>query len=213
MHWRWRLAQFLERLWWRWYLSGKDPASYRKWKTAYWRDFLNRTDLEIGEGAMVLDAGCGPAGIFLALDHCSVTAVDPLVHYYARHLPHFKTSDYPKVNFMETRLEELTFSSLFDIVFCLNAINHVDDIGQATDRLLRALKPGARLALSVDAHRCAFLKQIFQWFPGDALHPHQLDIRDYANLLKNRGALVETPRLLKRTLIFDYYLLIAIAPA
>ena len=63
---RWKIAQFTERLWWKNYLRGKSPEDYLRWKQNYWLNFLQACGIEqnLLHGQNVLDAGCGPAGIF-----------------------------------------------------------------------------------------------------------------------------------------------------
>ena len=103
---RWQIAQFFEMRWWRRYLSGKEKDAYLDWKKNYWRALLDRLDLSIPNGATVLDAGCGPAGIFTVLPTNKVDALDPLLDQYERHLPHFRKSDYPQVHFICAPLEQ-----------------------------------------------------------------------------------------------------------
>lgn len=201
---RWRIAQFLEIRWWKRYLSGKDPEEYLRWKREYWQQLLSELHLDISEEAIMLDAGCGPAGIFIALQGCKVTAMDPLLGAY-KSLPHFQPERYQQVHFVESALENFSTEERYDVIFCLNAINHVSDIGQAYDVLMRYLKPGGRLVVSIDAHNHRWLKQIFRWLPGDALHPHQYDLEEYTAFLTDRGLTMEQTLLKDKGLIFNYF--------
>ena len=207
--WRWRVAQRAELQWWQSYLDGKAPDVYLNWKRDYWRDFLEQSQLPVPTGARVLDAGCGPAGIFTILTRQAVTALDPLLDQYIERLPHFNPTDYPNVHFVGEPLEGYRTEARFDLIFCLNAINHVADMGTALDRLLAPLETGGTLALSIDAHKHPWLKPIFRALPGDILHPQQHDLTDYHMALTRRGLEVERSILLKEEAIFDYYLLIA----
>ena len=67
---QWKIAQSAELRWWKNYLKDKDPDDYKKEKLAYWKKVLAPLDSLVSniEGLDVLDAGCGPAGIFMALD-------------------------------------------------------------------------------------------------------------------------------------------------
>ena len=207
--WRWRVAQRAELQWWQSYLDGKQPELYLNWKRAYWEDFLAQSALQIDAGARILDAGCGPAGIFTILPDHAVTALDPLLDEYTNKLPHFRPGDYPSVTFISRALENFETEDRFDLIFCLNAINHVADMDAALDRLIAALAPGGTLALSIDAHNYSLLKYIFRALPGDVLHPQQHDLADYHGALTRRGLDVTRSVLLKEEAIFDYYLLIA----
>lgn len=207
---RWRFAQFFEFHWWKNYLKAQDTAAYLGWKKRYWEQFLEKGGLFLPPDAAVLDAGCGPAGIFIALHtRCQVEATDPLLARYAERLPVFKPAYYPGVRFFDAPIEHFSPGKQYDFVFCLNAINHVADLSRCFDRLTALTKPGGRLVLSVDAHNSPFLKYLFQFFPGDILHPHQYGLQDYVSMLKNRNFQVERAVLMKKSGIFNYYLIIA----
>lgn len=207
---RWRIAQFFEIRWWQRYLRSKDKWAYLNWKRAYWLDFLKKSNIQVPENASILDAGCGPAGIFMLNIGGSMDAFDPLLGEYRRLLPHFKEEDYPHVHFFESTLEDYTPQQQYDLVFCLNAINHVANIEQGFDQLVRFTRPGGTLAVSVDAHNYTLLERIFKAVPGDILHPHQYDLEAYQQMLLRRGCTLESTILIKKELIFNYYLLVAV---
>lgn len=206
---RWRIAQVLELIWWKRYLWSKDRSEYYAWKKAYWNHFLDRYQIRIAAGARILDAGCGPAGIFIVLDPYEVHALDPLVERYERQLPHFQKKDWPHVNFLPIPLESLQTPPFYDLIFCLNAINHTDQIEKAVQNLSAAAAPGARMYLSVDAHRFSWIKAVLQLFPFDILHPHQRMVSDYIALLEKNGFLLLDQHTVRRGWIFHYYLLCA----
>jgi len=205
---RWRIAQAAELHWWRLYLQRQKPGDYLSAKRAYWRRVLHEARLTVPDGAAVLDAGCGPAGIFMVLDDCRVDAVDPLLDQYEYQLPHFSRSAYPWVRFHTGLLEEYDVRSSYDFVFCLNALNHVADLQAAAAHLVRAIRPGGTLVLSIDTHRYTFLKHLFRALPGDILHPHQHGLDDYRRLLKTIGCSIQRSVRLKEGRIFDYWLLV-----
>ena len=206
---RWRIAQFFEMHWWRHYLSGKDKAAYLKWKKAYWHNLLEQVGWQIPNGARVLDAGCGPAGIFTVLEGKQVVALDPLLDEYEKSLLHFQRNDYPWVRFFTMPLEDFKTEQPFEYVFCLNAINHVSNLDASLSSLAECLQPGGRLLLTVDAHNHDFLRRIFQWVPGDILHPHQFGLKAYISMLEQLGLQVERTVLIKKERIFSYYALLA----
>lgn len=207
MNLRWNIAQSAEIRWWQRYLKGKSPDEYLRWKSEYWLGFLSDCGLSVPKGSNVLDAGCGPAGIFIILDGNQVDALDPLLDSYAGKLPHFRKDNYPYVTFICKPLEELGAEGKYDTIFCLNAINHVADIRLCIQRLAHSLKPSGKLVISVDAHRRRWLKWIFKALPGDILHPHQYDLDGYKSLLANASLKVAAETLVKREGIFDYWCL------
>jgi SAM-dependent methyltransferase len=212
MTFRWKIAQAAEIRWWQGYLKNKPTTDYAVWKTKYWQDLLAEIGLkdQITEGDKILDAGCGPAGIFMIFKNQDVDALDPLLDEYEAKLPHFRKKNYPNVQFFSQPLESFADKKdVYDTVFCLNAINHVADLQRAFDVLVDATKSGGTLVVSIDAHNYGFLKTIFQALPGDVLHPHQFDLAEYSAMLTSRGCRIERTLLKKAEFIFNYYVLVA----
>lgn len=208
--WKWKLAQTLELKWWKKYLKNKNRNHYLQWKASYWDKFLFDIEkyIELPEHYAILDAGCGPAGIFICLKRNQVIAIDPLLEKYIEN-GLLEPEYYPWVQFKQSNIEDMEYTEKFDYIFCLNAINHVKDIDKSYDALVRALKPGGMLVLSTDAHKNNFLKKIFQLIPGDLLHPVQLNIEEYkAHLIKRKLEIVQNI-LYKEESIFDYYITLA----
>lgn len=210
MNLRWHVAQFFEIRWWQRYLARRDKAGYLDWKRQYWLGFLQKSGLDVYPGARVLDAGCGPAGIFTILENQAVDAVDPLLHRYEKSFAHFSPADYPRVRFFNRALEDFYADRPYDFVFCLNAINHVADLPLCLNRLAALTRRGGMLALSVDAHNQAWAKQLFRLVPADILHPHQYDLEEYQTMLHSCGFRVEQTVLIKKEVIFNYFLLLAV---
>ncbi len=204
---KWKIAQSLEIRWWQRYLKSKSPKEYLSWKRNYWKDFLQKIKVEVDENSSILDAGCGPAGIFIYFPKNEVSALDPLLDQYAS-LPHFSKADYKNVDFISAPLEDADLKK-YDYVFCLNAINHVADLDSSIDKIVDSIKPGGKLILSIDAHNFKGLKHIFRLLPGDALHPHQYDKQEYQTMLTTRGLQIKNEVLIKHEFIFDYWALVA----
>lgn len=153
----------------------------------------------------MLDAGCGPAGVFIHLHPLEkVVALDPLLDRYEAELAIFDRADYPSVDFLHQALETHISGGLFDAIYCFNAINHVADWNRALDVLTAAAAPGAKMILTSDVHRHRWLKPIFQLLPGDLLHPQQHGPEAYRSALTNRGWHIDQELTLKREAIFDY---------
>ncbi len=207
---KWKLAQNLEYKWWQRYLKNKDVSEYLQQKTNYWNKLIDSIAdcLPSLNGKKILDAGCGPAGIFMALKNNEITALDPLLHKY-KELPHFIPDQFPWTGFINSSIEVLNETEKYDLIFCMNAINHVNDIDLCYKNLSRALKPGGFLIISTDAHRSQLLKKIFQTIPGDMLHPIQLDINEYQHFLKQASLEIIKNILYKKEQIFHYYITIA----
>ncbi|MBT8219054.1 MAG: class I SAM-dependent methyltransferase [Bacteroidia bacterium] len=205
---KWKLAQAAEIRWWDKYLKSRDKEEYFQWKSAYWRNFLDELEYDMNSSEkVILDAGCGPAGIFSVLQDHKVHAVDPLLDEYESKLNQFQVSDFPHVHFHTTSLEQFKSTTQFDLAFCLNCINHVKSIPASLRSIYNALRPGGELVLTTDAHNHEFLKFIFQILPGDILHPHQYNIKEYRKFIVNAGFQVRRTRKIKSDNIFSYWLI------
>jgi len=183
---KWRIAQFMEIRWWRNYLKKKDIDTYLTWKLNYWKGFLRSVPESVLKSAhSVLDAGCGPAGIFMALPEYTVSALDPLLDAYQKHLPHFQPERYPWVKFHNGPMEQYPEGECFDCIFAINSFNHFSDLTAALHLFHKHLNTGGYAVITIDAHKHTFLKHLFQLIPGDILHPHQYTLQEYENLVKN----------------------------
>jgi len=207
---RWKLAQFFEIVWWQRYLKQKPVRDYLEWKTQYWNDFLKAVGVSVSPGEDLLDVGCGPAGIFLALKDHKMDALDPLLPEYERRLSHFSPSFYPNTRFVPEPFETFEPGRQYDRIFCLNVINHVADLGRSLQKLSDLLKPGGTLVLSVDAHNYWGFKHIFRLIPGDILHPHQYDLEEYKRMVGQTGLRIEKFILYKKEFFFNYHILTAV---
>lgn len=204
-NWKWKLAQSLEIKWWKNYLDNKDIQTYLKWKQQYWKDFITKiTNIPTLENLTILDAGCGPAGIFTVLENNKVYALDPLLDEYKK-LAHFDPVWYPYTQFITQSIEQIETKEEYDVIFCLNAINHVENIELAYKKLAEALKPNGWLIVSIDAHRNAFLHKLFKILPGDVLHPHQYNLKEYEGFMAQNKINLLPSILIKKEFIFDYY--------
>ncbi len=208
---KWKVAQKVELLWWRKYLRKKSKDEYAAWKKGYWSELIQKLEsyLQLKPSDKVLDAGCGPAGIFMVLPEQKVTAVDPLLARYQSNLAHFVPSEYPNVQFHNLAIEQFQSPAQYDVVFCMNAINHVSDIGNSFDRLVKATRPDGTLVVSIDVHNYNFCKRLFRLLPGDILHPHQHDLVEYQKMVTERGCELVNCQMLKKDWLFDHYVMVA----
>jgi 2-polyprenyl-6-hydroxyphenyl methylase/3-demethylubiquinone-9 3-methyltransferase len=204
---RWKTAQIFEYFWWKIYLHKKEPKNYLHKKREYWKNLFSKLDgiVTLSPETKILDAGCGPSGIYMVFNEQQVTAVDPLLNRY-KDLTVFDKDLYPNVEFIESPLELYIQKEKFDLIFCMNVINHVSQIEIAIQNLSASLKPEGKMIVTVDAHNINFLKKIFQKIPGDILHPHQLNKQDYIDLFENNGLSLISSIELKQETIFSHIL-------
>lgn len=208
---KWRIAQKLERWWWQQYLNKQTPEEYRKWKTEYWKKFYGivKDIVNLEPSQSIADLGCGPAGIYTIFTQNKVIAVDPLLGKYEEDLSLFNKSDYPNIDFVTSGIEDFNIENPFELVCCLNAINHVNNLQLSFQKLADATIENGYCLLSVDAHNHKLLKHLFRAIPGDALHPHQYDLSEYQQMMIDVGFEIVKTELYKRHPIFNYYLLLA----
>ncbi len=215
---KWKVAQWFELRWWKNYLRGKDKATYLQWKKAYWLNMLEQIAdvVKINPSHTICDLGCGPAGIYIALPDNKVTAVDPLLNEYEKQLPFFDKGEYHNIKFVNSAIEDLgntsevlKTSEVYNIVFCLNAINHVYDIEAGFAKLEELCVANGQVVVSIDAHNYSFFKYLFRIIPGDVLHPHQYNLGEYKEMLEKQGMVVQKTLLFKQEFIFNHYLLVA----
>lgn len=208
---RWQVAQYFEIRWWKNYLKGKDVESYLTWKKSYWKDFLSKISQSVNfdETSKILDAGCGPAGIFIELQNYDVTAIDPLLDQYNHNLAHFKREKYPNIKFETVALESYENPNIFDTIFCINAINHVSDLAKAFEQLCKSAKAGGTIVVSIDAHNYSIFKHIFRLQPADILHPHQFDLKEYQEMLVRLNCSILQTVVIKKEFLFNHYVLVA----
>ncbi|MFN8276357.1 MAG: class I SAM-dependent methyltransferase [Chitinophagales bacterium] len=207
---KWKLAQWLELRWWRRYLGPKNKADYYHWKRNYWNALLHQIGEPWYPGPQqhIVDFGCGPAGIFIAFPKHQVTAVDPLLDAYSQQLTMFQPTDFPNVNFINSTLEDASLPRVYDVAYCMNAINHVRDMEVAMANLVRTVRKKGIVVVSIDAHRNGLFKYLFRMIPGDALHPHQCDEAEYRALLERHGIKIEKSMETERNFFFRHVVLV-----
>jgi Methylase involved in ubiquinone/menaquinone biosynthesis len=205
------MAQYFEIRWWKRYLKDKDVDTYLVNKKKYWHRLLHQMSdtVQPVEGMKILDAGCGPAGVFIVFDKYEVKAIDPLLDQYREGLAHFTPAMYPNVKFEAIALEHFNEHEQYDLVFCINAINHVSDLDEAFLRLYNSAKKGSKLIVSIDAHNHGFFKHLFRLQPGDILHPHQYDLPEYEQMLTKLNCSILQTLLVKREFFFSHYMIVA----
>jgi len=210
---KWQLAQSAERKWWKHYLKTKDTQSYLSWKKAYWKNLLDQTGIDFDQysGERVLDVGCGPAGVFIQLTHFKMDAVDPLLDYYNSQLAQFSYDLYPNVAFSAQPFETFSPPQKYKLIFCLNAINHFTHLEKSALKIVNSLDDEGCLIVSNDTHNYKLIKLLFRLFPGDILHPHQMDQQDCFELFMDKPSAnmsLVTNHYMKKGVLFDHQLMV-----
>ncbi|MBI4437481.1 class I SAM-dependent methyltransferase [Candidatus Uhrbacteria bacterium] len=100
-------------------------------------------------GTSILDIGCGPRG---SLEWADMTkervGLDPLADYYQR-----IGARAHRMRYVSSPCEHIPFPDAhFDTVSSFNSLDHVDNLEQTADEIVRVLKPGGRFLLLTDVN-------------------------------------------------------------
>jgi ubiquinone/menaquinone biosynthesis C-methylase UbiE len=132
--------------WWRERLSDEVAAGSGHYEHLFTRTF----GLEPGfyAGKRVLDVGCGPRGsLEWAIAASMRVGADPLADAYVRELGAAAHG----MSYVQAPAEALPFEDgTFDVVACLNALDHVDSPDGALSEMARVLAVGGLLLLIVE---------------------------------------------------------------
>lgn len=100
---------------------------------------------------IILDIGCGPRGSLEWADMAKLRiGLDPLVNEY------YKLDGgtlFHKMHYVRAYSEDMPFpDEMFDFVFSINSLDHVDDLNETISEIKRVLKVGGTCGIIVDAN-------------------------------------------------------------
>jgi glycosyltransferase involved in cell wall biosynthesis len=147
---------------------GAVPACKPERELAYWRrrraeeghlggahyeEFYSRgvgLEPSFYEGKRILDLGCGPRGSLEWAEMASVrVGLDPLAAEYLEFDVGAQEMDY-----VAGAAERMPFADAsFDVVSSCNSLDHVDDVRESAEEVVRVLAPGGLFLLLVDVYR------------------------------------------------------------
>lgn len=132
----------------------------------------------------VLDVGCGGGLIAtnLAMQGFKVTAIDALQSNIDTALA-YATENNIKVNYLKSTIEELENDKQYDVVICLEVIEHVENVQEFMLNLVKRIKPkGMAIISTINRTKKAYLlgiiaaEYILGWVPKNT--------HDYSKFLK-----------------------------
>lgn len=123
-------------------------------RQAYIKQFVIKTDIvQLTSGSLVLDAGCGKGELIFSLA-CKVKNVNFIGIDINQKLISADREIMNKLNlknvyFKVQDLGEIDYVSRFDVIFCVDVLEHIKNDEKVIWNFHRALKPGGKLILHV----------------------------------------------------------------
>jgi len=152
------------------------------------------------DGKTVADIGCGPYGVLFGILHSGerfstpprLIGVDPLMDLYER-IGLLRAQ--PGLELHKARGETLPLpDGSCDYVFCVNALDNVENPGNVARELQRITKPGGLCGVSLHTVTPPFAP-VRRWLRYvDKNHPHHLTLDDVRGILRRHFARVELSR-------------------
>lgn len=159
----------------------------------YWSNVLDMMPFKIKPDDRILDIGCGPAGILLAINSGTKYGIDPLMDKY------MKDFDLPTdCHWIASKIEDFEPQEQFNIIFAWNSLDHVHDLDEAAHSIKNLLSNNGHLVISVWCHTTKLFKYYFQAFNRhiDKFHPHQITDTDILTMFSEyslkRHSLIDT---------------------
>ena len=145
--------------------------------------YLTRESL-LKKPRRILDIGGKSTTIFLALADGQKYAVDPAYKYLFNRLPFLRElEEYRDVNFSALPVEGFNLEP-FDLIFCINMLDHVENVEAVASKIEQLLTPGGRLVLIVDCYADRVVLDVVRWFDVDLPHPHHFLAEDIVRLFR-----------------------------
>lgn len=143
--------------------------------------YINRSISEL-ENKVVIEIGCGPAGVIPYLNNAMAIGVDPLIDEYKRMWD--LSSD--KVKYICSEIETFETDIQADVVICWNVLDHVSDIEIAINKIFDILRPDGELWFMINLEDTSGFWKIVKGKTNSA-HPHRVNIVSISRLMKKYG--------------------------
>lgn len=144
---------------------------------------LLKGEIAFDSSKRVLDIGCGPTSIFLALREGEKYVIDPALERLFQLHPFMReVEEYRDVNFISSLIEEATFDKQFDLIFMINVLDHVGALKPVIDKIDELLAPSGTLVAIVDCYADRAVRNIMRFFDVDLPHPHHFIVEDITRI-------------------------------
>jgi len=165
--------------------SAEDIAEYLRLRKDTWASLVDllKDEITLNGAQRVLDIGCGPTSIFLAIREGEKYVVDPTLERLFQLHPFVReVKEYRDVHFISSPVEEATFDKKFDLIFTINSLDHVGALRPVINKIDDLLAPGGRLVVIVDCYADRAVRNIMSFFDVDLPHPHHFIAGDITGI-------------------------------
>ena len=169
--------------------NGTRGFTPEEWRTThihfkqYLLMYINRSIADL-ENRVVVEVGCGPAGIIPYLNNTTTIGVDPLIDEYKK----IWDLSNDKVKYICSEIETFKIDIKADVVICWNVLDHVSNIEAATKKLFDILKSNGELWFMVNLEDPSYYWKVVKKNP-DSAHPYKVNVISISRLFKKYGFL------------------------
>jgi SAM-dependent methyltransferase len=144
------------------------PDTHTRLRNSYVINAISQLDLP--QESQVLEAGCGRAipSLWLAKKNpewqLTGMELDPLLtHSLQKVIEH---GEYPNVTLIEEDILNLDYEDVFDLIICIDTLEHIEDDVGLLRRFHRALRSGGHLVIHVPRRH----QEMWRWIPAFKSH-------------------------------------------
>jgi SAM-dependent methyltransferase len=106
---------------------------------------------DVFRGKRICHVGCGPHPGALCFIDCEIYGIDPSISAYKK--IGYPVEDSDRYHFIQTKVERTPFpEGYFDAVISVNAIDHIDNLGEAAQEIRRVLHKNGLFRMHVNYH-------------------------------------------------------------
>ena len=159
-----------------------------------WRNRIDNYKIDFSDfkvSTKILDVGCGPVSILEILPKSEIMiATDSLNDEYQKYFFRKKTN----IKYKNFAAEKIPYeNNYFDVIFCLNAFDHLEKPFVALDEMLRVLNLNG--CIYIEFENTSPLVKLLSKFgykkPLSEFHPHLISLDDIEKNLKTNHKNIE----------------------
>lgn len=181
---RWGIAQLKEDAFWK--RNGVLDSQMERVLSRY-GPVIAQISQNLKPDTNILDVGCGPTCVGRLFNVGSKTYLDPLMDSFLKRYPE-RLPEGEKICSVAESIPKP--DETFDVVICVNALDHMIDPGKAPSEMRRVLKRDGIFVLGIFLHPTLIAiarRFIEKWLPffREEAHPYSFTLRSIRKLLNN----------------------------